>query len=197
MDDNLMRQDEVLVDGLSMNSEMPVSSDQVNALSPEAALQKLQENPVLFIEEMIEKSAGQHLDLMREQLELQSALHFAKRYLPDFQRFEPFILQELAQMIQDDEDGVLEPWPDLLEQAMERFRERFLKLIKEDPDRVNTLLSPESEGIEPVHKERAHNRKVNKAKPSYTRKQIESMSLEDFLTHEATINQALKDQRIK
>lgn len=191
-----------------MNTNLPETAHYIEQPKPELdkppapptpaeAMKQFEKDPVGFIQGIIEASAGQHLDLMREQLELQSALHFARRYQPDFQRFEPFILQELAQLIQQDEDGILDPWPDLLDRAMERFRERFLALLKKDPEKVKELLAPEASFDTKAHKEKASNKKTKTNAPNYTRKQIESMTLEDFIAQEATINQALKDQRIQ
>jgi hypothetical protein len=165
--------------------------------NPTESLKQFQTDPVGFIQAVVEKTGAQHLDLIREQMEMQSAIHFARRYQKDFEKFEPFILQEVAQMIQSDADGILDPWPDLIEQATQRFRTRFVDMLKNNPEEMKQLLKLEGDPTPTVYKEKAGKQRSPEVKPSYTRQQIASMSLSDFMSQEASINQALQEKRIK
>lgn len=171
-------------------------------MSPQEALRQFEQNPIGFIQGVIDQVAGQHLDTMREQIELQSALFFARKHDADFQRFEPYILQELARLIQNDEDGILDPWPDLIERAKDQFRQKFVQLAQSNPHQLQELLqvgkSPAGGGTTgTAYQEKATNRRSVVEPGSFSRKAIASMSMDEFLEQEEAINQALRDQRIR
>lgn len=193
----------VLVSGSKPSSSAPSSSlsEAVSApstLSKEEALAAFKANPVGFIELVLAHSAQQHLDTLKEQIELQSALQMARLQDDEFAKFEPFILNAVAQLIKEDADGILAPWPQLLAQAKARFQSQFkallqqkpqlLDLLKANPDQVQTLVAPYLEGT--------GGKKTAALAPKFSRKQIAAMSLEEFAANEEAINQAMKEKRI-
>jgi len=174
------------------NPDVTASSEltRLMNLPPAEAGQALMADPIGVITSIIGELANDHLMLAAQQLELQAALEVARRSQPDFNRFEPMILQEMSSLIANDEDGVLDPWPELIQRASERFASKLQAMLKQHPElaqATNTPI-PYMEGADP--------RPMAAAKPNYTRKAIESMSLEEFLTNEEAINNALRNNRI-
>ena len=158
-------------------------------MSPKEAKQAFDADPVGFIETVVHQSADKHLDLFKEQAELLSALQFARLSNPDFKQFEPFILKEIAYLIETDEDGILDPWDSLLERGFAQFKERFTQLIKQQAQ----LKQEQASAI----MEKPGQRSPVKAKPKFSRKQIANMSLGEFLANESAIDQAMQQQRIQ
>jgi hypothetical protein len=191
---------------VNFGSEMNDNQNLPEKETLEMARKSLQDNPVAFIQTIISQMAQGHLDTMREQIELQSAIQFARRYTPDFLRFEPFILQEVAQLISQDEDGVLDPWPDLLERGKEKFKERLKILAAQDPAQAKALLSqvnnePSTTSNEAaaklLYQEKAGNRLPTPLDSQFSRKAIEKMSLSEFLNQEEAINKAVRNKKIQ
>jgi hypothetical protein len=153
------------------------------------------QDPESYIRQIVTQEAEKHLINLKETAELQGALNMMRKAQPDFSRFEPFILREVARNLQEDDDGKIAPWPDLLEQGLKHFKEKFSTLIKDKTYSSQPL--QENPMTERAHMEGAQQRKTLPASPNFTAQQIEHMSLEEFLNHEADINQALKDGRIQ
>jgi hypothetical protein len=160
------------------------------ALTPEEAGKELMADPIGMMTTLISELANDHLMLLAQQLELQAALEVARRSQPDFAQFEPMILQELSALIANDEDGVLDPWPSLIERATAKFASKLEGVLKQHPE-----LAQAGADKRP-HMEGAEAKPNGTGKQRYSRQAIESMSLEEFLNNEEAINNALRHNRI-
>ncbi len=160
-------------------------------ISP-TALEVFVADPVGFIQSEIQKASRNHLYQAREEAELQGSLRAFRRANPEAERFEPFILQEVLEIIQNDEDGVIDPWDKLLEKGLSQFKAKFKDMLKDNPE----LLEKKAAQLSNTQMEAASPRAYTAAPPSFSREQIAKMSLEEFLEHEAAINEALQSKRI-
>lgn len=163
----------------------------LSALPPEQALALLAQNPVGFIQQIVNDAADHHLTDMKEQAELNGALSAFRKIHPEFQRFEPFILQEVSELLKNDDAIATEPWPQLLEKAMENFKQKFSQTIQE------SQLAANSPAQNPPYVEGGANRVAPESPANFTREQIGKMSMQDFLKNESAINDALKNNRIR
>lgn len=194
---NPMKEQPPALEPAAVPASMPVASKAspansgVEALTPEQAVEILVRDPVGFVRRIVDEAAQIHLTDLKEEAELRGALNVFRKAHPDAVRFEPFIMQEVVKMIQDDEDGAIAPWDQLLEQALERFKVKFQDMVKE-----NTM-PVEEQKTEPPFVEGAMNRVLPEAPVSFTREQISKMSLNEFLKNESAINQALQEKRIR
>jgi hypothetical protein len=175
----------------SPSTSTPVSNQKPDALTPKQALELLVQDPIAFIQTLIENAAQSHLANLKEEAELRGALNVFRKTHPEFAQFEPFILQEAVSLIQNDADGAIEPWPQLLEKAMDHFKQKFADTV-----RASQMHTP-SEPEKAPYMETAANRTVPEMPQSFTREQIAKMSLRDFLKNEAAINSALQQNRIR
>lgn len=174
----------------SMQPQTSVELD-LNQLPPAQALALFTQDPVGFIQQIVGEAATQHLADLKEQAELNGAMSAFRKLHPDFQRFEPFIVQEAAELLQHDDSLGTEPWSKILEKAMENFKQKFSQSIQESQmtDKLPAQTPPYVEG--------GTNRVMPEAPANFTREQIGRMSMKDFLKNEAAINEALKNNRIK
>ena len=175
-------------------NEQPQTSD-ASALSPEDALAALNGNPVGFIRDVVDKAALEHLQRLKEEAELEGALRTFRKAHPDARQFEPFIMQEVADLIQNDDDGVIDPWHKLLEKGLEVFKKKFKATLKNDPGLLEKQADETPETV--MQMEGRNNRTLPKATASFTRDQIAKMSLSEFVAQEEAINEALKSKRIR
>lgn len=166
----------------------------LDELSAEDALSHFHGNPVAFVRKVVDVAALDHLQRLKEESELRGALTSFRNAHPDSLRFEPFILQEVAELIQNDASVSSASWSTLLEKGLARFREKFKAALKDNPD-LTGQEQPNDGSIGQM--ENAGNRKLPKATPAYTRKQIGNMSLPEFIAQEEAINEALKNNRIR
>lgn len=163
------------------------------AMMPEQALEMLMRDPVGFVQQIVNRSAEAHLANLKEEAELRGAMNLFRRKNPDFERFEPFILQEVAALIQNDPDGVIDPWDKLLEKAGENFRKKFAETLKAEV--MDKTMKKEEK--QPPYMESAANKALPEQPQSFSREQIDRMSLDEFMKNEAAINDALKNKRIR
>lgn len=171
----------------------PNDTDHLTSLmSPEQALEKLVQNPVAFVQDIVNSAAQTHLADLREEAELRGALSTFRNAYPEFTRFEPFIIQEAVSLIENDPDGSIAPWPDILDKAMKRFQQKFQDTIKTAQAPVGEKPSQTAPYLEAAAK-----RSVPEQPQTFTRDQLSKMSLNDFLKNEAAINAALENKRIR
>lgn len=168
----------------------PSELKRLMGLSAEDAGKELMADPIGMITTIVSELANDHLMLAAQQLELQAALEVARRSQPDFAQFEPMILQEMSALIANDEDGVLDPWPSLIERATARFASKLEGVLKKHPE-----LAQAGAGSRP-YMEGAEAKPHGGGNKRYSRQAIESMSLEEFLNNEEAINTALRHNRI-
>jgi hypothetical protein len=178
-----------------MENNQPVSAPE--PMSRDQAVDALLNDPVSFVRDIVAQSAQQHLgDIrqslgnMREETELRAALNAFRKADPGFEQFQPFIMQELMTLIHNDPDGVHAPWDQLLEKAVANFRQKFQGKIEDE-------LLRQQAGAPPPYIEGSANRTPSPEPPSFSRKQIAKMSMDDFLKNEAAINAAMTSQRIR
>ncbi len=166
-------------------------------LSPQAALATFQSNPVQFVQSVIDEEAGKHLVRLKEEAELQGSLRSFRKKHPELKAFEGLILEQVAAVISEDEDGVLEPWDVLLEKGRERFEANFQEMLKNSTEQSKLNDVPPLQELAPPHLEGSSAREPKEALPSFSRQQIANMSLAEFKKNESKINQALKMKRIR
>ncbi len=191
MNDKQPRPDEA---NSSVQTESDTSADPASpqGLAPQVALELLVQDPVGFIQHIVNHAAQVHLTDLKEEAELKAAINVFRRTHPEFSQFEPFIMQEVVSLIQNNPESATAPWPTLLENAMNHFKQKFADAIK------NTNLQNEATSeAQPPFMEAASNRSMPEIPPSFTREQIAGMSLNDFLKQEGAINAALKEGRIR
>ncbi|MBK8191067.1 MAG: hypothetical protein IPK79_11535 [Vampirovibrionales bacterium] len=164
-------------------------------LTPAEALEALQENPVLFIQTLIENAASNHLADLRDEAEFNGALRAMGRQHAEFARFAPYVIQETLAIMNADNDGVIAPWHELLEQGYRAFQKKFQETIRETPALASDTASANSAPAAFV--EGRSNREAPTEPPSFTRNEIARMSLADFLKNESAIEDALKHRRIR
>lgn len=169
---------------------------QLGNLSPAEAGQLLMSDPVTFINALIEHAASRHLSDLKEEAELRGALNVFRRAHPEAAQFEPLIMQEVADIIQNDDDGVIDPWDKLLEKGIKRFEEKFRQRVQADPT-LKAAARKMADASQAAHVEGSHTRKAPKTPPSFTRDQIGRMSMDEFIAQEEAINEALRNRRIR
>ncbi len=156
-------------------------------------------------EKAIESTFTEHMSLqlstLRDEAELNGHLRVFRKEHPDAVPFEPFIMQEVAKLIEDDDDGVLAPWDELLAMAYTNFQATF----KDTLNTINQQQTADQSSAEamvaaknqPPHMEGSTQRNMPQALPSFTRKQIARMTPAEFSKHEAAIESAMKHGRIR
>lgn len=169
----------------------------LESLSAEEAMTVLAQDPVGFIRHVVGREADMHLANMKDEAELRGALHQARKAHSEFAQFEMFILQEVAELIQTDDDGVIDPWDKLLDKGVERFREKFKDILKTNPAMLAAAAAEQAGKPMTPHVEGGSSRKMPQLPPAFSRKQIADMSIDDFLKNEAAIEDAMKNGRIR
>lgn len=165
-------------------------------LSPEEALSALNADPVGFIQALIDDAASRHLANLRDEAELNGAVRAFTRERPEFARFAPYVIQEAITIMQHDDDGVIAPWHELLEQGYRAFEKKFQDTLRTNPTLAEGASSTGSSASTAFVEGRA-NREPTPEPPSFTRQEIARMSLADFLKHESAIEEAMKHKRIR
>ena len=171
----------------------PQAEQALQQQAHETILNDFLSDPIGFIQDVVNQSAEQHLANLKDEAELKGAMRVIRRDEPDFERFQPFILQEVAKLIENDPDGVLDPWDDLLRKGLKNFKEKFKKTLAENPE---LLLKQQQEAQKPLM-EGATPRKPRPRLPSFTREEIAQMSVQEFIQNEQAIEQALRMKRIQ
>lgn len=181
------------------NQLEPTQEQRLAQLDPEMARQTLLADPVGFIRSIVDAAASIHLADLKERAELNGALNVYRKANPEFERFESFILPIVAELIQNDPDGVIDPWQTLFEKAYQQFKDRFKDILKNNPDllQADDLEKNSTSALRPGKlMEGSANRILPKEAPGFTREQIARMSLDDFIRNEQAINLALQQGRI-
>lgn len=181
-------------------SEETSEEKSLDTLSIEEAQSMLMENPVEFVSMIMEEQGKKHLGDLKEQAELEGALRQFKRAHPEASQFQSFIMEEVAELIKNDPDGVIDPWGELLEKGLQVFEEKFRETIKNNPELLKSK-TDEAKGKESITKtafvEGAVSRKPSEEATQFSREQIGKMSLKEFLKNEDLINEALQNGRIR
>jgi hypothetical protein len=163
----------------------------LNALPSAKAMELLLQDPIGFIQKIVDEAADHHLTDLKEQAELNGALSAFRKIHPEFQRFEPFIVQEAGELLKHDDTLANEDWPQILEKAMENFKQKFSQTVQENQ------LSAQTPAPRPPYVEGSSNRIAPENPANFTREQIGKMSMQDFLKNESAINDALRNNRIR
>jgi hypothetical protein len=175
--------------GLTPENPLANLTSNPGMMPAEQALELFMQDPVGFIRRIVGDEAETHLAALKEQAELHGAINAFRKSHPEFQRFESFILQEAATLLQGNDTTGANSWSEILEKAMDNFKQKFTQTLLENQTPGNSVNSP-------PHVEGAGNRTADEAPATFTREQIAKMSLPDFLKNESAINDALKNNRI-
>jgi hypothetical protein len=165
----------------------------LETLPPAQALELFITDPFAFVRQIVEDAAKTHLSDLKEEAELKNALSAFRKKSSEFQRFEPFILQEVVTLLKEDPEGSTASWETLLEKATVIFGQKFEATLQAKMENEDAQTN---KAIAPPHMEAAANRAPITEPPSFTRKQIANMSLPEFLKKEAAINEAIQNNRI-
>lgn len=160
--------------------------------SAEEMMLEFQADPIGFIESVVDASAEKHLSTLRDETELRAALRAFWKKHETSREFEPYVMQALEHVIKTDDDGILGPWDELLEKALQVFQSQFKSMVKNHPSLKHQQLPQQS-----AHVETSQRRAMPKGAPSFTRKQIANMSSADFAKHESAIEEAMRLGRIR
>lgn len=179
-------------------SAPPASEPQaasIETLAPAQALELFVADPFAFVRQIVEDAAKSHLADLKEEAELKSALNAFRKKSAEFQRFEPFILQEVVTLLREDPDGGSASWEQLIEKGLDLFRQKFEATLQAKLAEGNLLESAKANPS--PYMETAANRAIPTEPPNFTRKQIAGMSLPEFLKNEEAINEAMKNNRVR
>lgn len=157
----------------------------------DSAVQALLQDPIGFVQQIVETEAQKHLYSLKEEAELNGAISSFRKAHPEFDKFRDMILPEVARLIQSDEDGHIAPWTSLLEKALENVKTALAETVKQE---VKTM---QQNAPQPPFVEGKSNRVQPELPPSFTQEQIRNMSMAEFLKNEAAIDDALRNGRIK
>ncbi len=167
----------------------------IEALAPAQALELFVADPFAFIQQIVADAAQTHLADLKEEAELKSALNAFRKKSPEFQRFEPFILQEVVTLLREDPEGGTASWEQLIEQGMALFQQKFKATLQaQQGESTETEKSSPSQA---PHIEAAGKRALPTQPANFTRQQIAGMSMAEFLKNEAAINEAMKNNRVR
>ncbi|MEB3246171.1 MAG: hypothetical protein VKJ06_09345 [Vampirovibrionales bacterium] len=166
--------------------------DTHNTENTKALLEAFYANPVGFIKGIIADEAETHLAKvgkdMQESAQLEQAILMLRKHEPDFEKLEPYVLQEAARLIETDEDGVIDPWPVLLDKALASVKKNLKEMIAKEitPEGAQASVPKLPKQMAPAGPRDASSRAQH-----FTRQQIAQMSLAEFMRHEPAINAAL------
>ncbi len=175
---------------LKSTPQTPEASEETPLVSTESVYKKLVEDPEGYLSELMGNILRQEMQLMREELELKSALKMARQKYPEFAHFEHYVLQELMALMEDDAEVDRRSWDDLMDEGFARLQQKLKSAVEQSA----AQLLPASE--EMAFMEGNAVRKPVVAQPTFTRDQISKMSMQDFLKFEDAINEALKNNLI-
>jgi len=174
--------------------------------TPEEQFSAFVTNPIQFVtaiaQSVVNSNADHFLLDLREEAEFKGALRAFRAAHPDAVPFETLIFDEVAKTIKSDDDGVLAPWSELLEQGLQRFQLVFQETLKNTPEllkannKIPSELPSTEEKTAVAVMEGSGARKMPKALPSFTRAQIAKMSPAQFAENEAAIEEAMRLGRI-
>lgn len=170
-------------------------SNNENSMSVEDICKRLIENPEAFLKEIVGQVMQNELYLLREEMELKSALKHARHQYPEFKTFENYILQELMGVVDEEPEIVKLSWDEILSKGLERVQARLKSAVQNLPEAIE--VSGNAEEIKKAHIEGNTPRKHQPLMPNFSRSEIAKMSLSDFIKNEEAINEALKNNRIR
>jgi hypothetical protein len=159
--------------------------------SPKDDLIAFQKDPVAFVRNEIDQAIKAHLLVANEGGQAQVAMQAFIQQHPDAQPVMNYILDEVARLIDSDDDGVLAPWTDLFNQALENVVTKFHGNLKS-----STPTKAPKEPMNPVLEQGKLPTKSVSPR-SFTRDEIGRMSPQEYLANEASIRLAFKEGRIK
>ncbi len=159
--------------------------------TPKEDLIAFQKDPVAFVRNEVDQAIKAHLLVANEGGQVQVAMQAFIQEHPDAQPVMNYILDEVARLIDSDDDGVLAPWTDLFNQALENFVTKFqgnLKVPAKSPTPKEPMNPVLEQGKLPTK---------SVSPRSFTRDEIGRMSPQEYLANEASIRLAFKEGRIK
>lgn len=156
-----------------------------------ALLTQFKKDPIAFIRKEIDTAIKAYLLTANEDGQARMAMQQFVKEHPDAEPVMSYILEEVARLIEEDEDGVLAPWNELFNQALENFVMKFQGTLKPSENR-----SPKERPKTPFVEQGKLPMKGISPR-TFTRAEIGKMSPEEYLANEAAIQEAYKEKRIK
>jgi hypothetical protein len=162
-------------------------------LSPEAALHAFQQDPIAFIRQEIRQAVHTTMLTAHEDGQARVAMEELARQNPGASEFMPLIIAEVKTIIANDDDGVLAPWPLLFQQGLERLSRKLETHLAQNKSVMEPGTAEPSTPFVEMGRLQPSSTPVPK---SFTRQEIDRMSLEDYMRQEQSIRDALKNGRI-
>jgi hypothetical protein len=154
-------------------------------------LLQFKKDPIAFIRKEIDTAIKAYLLVANEDGQARMAMQQFVKEHPDAEPVMSYILEEVARLIEEDTDGVLTPWNELFNQALENFTQKFQGTLKPSEN------TPPKERPKTPFVEQGKLPMKGSVPRSFTREEIGKMSPEEYLANEAAIQQAYKEKRIK
>lgn len=153
--------------------------------------------------ELIEERLGNQLSTLKDEAELRGALVAFRKMNPDGGEFEPFVLQEVANILQGEQgdDHANDDWQDLLSMGLKAFQSKLRETVSQQhpssDNEEDASKTTEAMLAKTPFMEGGKARKMPEAMPHFTRQQIAAMSPDEFLKNESAIELAMKHGRIR
>jgi hypothetical protein len=161
------------------------------SISADDIFRQMVQDPEGYLSGVMQRVAQQELHLLREEMAFQSAMAMARQKYPELASFEPYVVQEIMTVLQNETESVQLDWDRLIERGIKEIQGRVRKMAGEGVISTSPLAPTQA------HVESATARKPQPVSPQFSRETIGRMSLDEFLKQEVAINEALKHNRIK
>lgn len=155
----------------------------------EALWQSFMADPEGYLKSAITSVIQQEITLLREEMQLKNALAVARQRYPELAKLENYLMQEIIALLESDPNGEAQSWDDLVEKSVAQLGGKFKAVAGQPP---TTTPSPFNALMES-----ASVRQAEPEAPEFSREQLAKMSLPEFLQHEAAINEAMRQKRIR
>ena len=155
--------------------------------TPAQAFVEFQKDPLGFVIDVANGYFEEQASLHRQGSDFTAALMLARQQDADFAAYEPQILEEAQQLVKEQGEGFNAPWVLVLQQAKQRLANKLKALVPQQ------LVA---KGTPPPAFEVAGPKKPAAEPPSFSKKAIAAMSLEEFRANEPAILEAMKRGRI-
>jgi hypothetical protein len=155
--------------------------------TPAEALAQFNQDPLGFVIDVASGYFEEQASLHRQGSDFTAALMLARQQDADFATYEPQILEEAQHLVKEQGEGFNAPWVLVLQQAKARLANKLKALVPQELA---------AKGTPPPAFEAAGPKKPAAEPPSFSKKAIAAMSLEEFRANEPAILEAMKRGRI-
>jgi len=153
------------------------------------------QDPVGFIRQEIQRAVQGELLHANEDGQARMAIDAFLRANPEAAPFMGYVLNEVSEIIQNDDDGVLAPWPELLQQGLQQFSGKIDAQMKgtQGGAVAPPVVMPQS----PVVEQGKNSGTGAMAPQAFSRADIAKMSVDDYIKNEDAIRAAMKAGKIR